>query len=154
MANLAAVEGEAMTTKCSKAIRSERRSRRTVYAAAAGISAILAIGVGACGGTQSASDGSSSIRGGDLYETNCASCHGSDLRGTPRGPSQLSIVYEPAHHSDDSFRSAIARGAGQHHWNFGNMEPVPGLSDDEVEEIIAFVRAEQQRQGFEAYEGP
>ena len=61
----------------------------------------------------------------------------------------LSIVYEPNHHTDDSFRSAIANGAPQHHWPFADMEPVEGLSDDDVEAVIAFVRAEQQRQGFE-----
>lgn len=143
-----------MTRKPSQEVRPDRRSRFTVYATAAGVSALLAIGVAACGGSDSSADDSTSTRGADLYEANCASCHGSDLGGTQRGPSHLSIVYEPAHHGDDSFRSAIAQGAGQHHWNFGDMPPVRGLSDDQVDDIIAFVRAEQQRQGFEAYEGP
>ena len=88
--------------------------------------------------------------GAALYEANCASCHGSDLRGTDRGPSHLSIVYEPNHHPDDAFRSAIANGARQHHWDFGDMPPVDGLSDDEVEAIIDFVRATQEREGFES----
>jgi ubiquinol-cytochrome c reductase cytochrome c subunit len=30
--------------------------------------------------------------GADLYAANCASCHGSDLRGTQEGPSHLSVV--------------------------------------------------------------
>ena len=88
-------------------------------------------------------------RGAEVYAESCASCHGTDLRGTDKGPSHLSIVYEPNHHTDDSFRSAIANGAPQHHWSFGDMEPVEGLSDDDVEAVIAFVRAEQERQGFE-----
>ena len=29
------------------------------------------------------------------------------------------------------------------------MEPIEGLDDDEIDEIIAFVRSEQERQGFE-----
>ncbi len=42
-----------------------------------------------------------------------------------------------------------ANGAPQHHWNFGDMAPVEDLSDAQVEAVIAFVRAEQQRLGFE-----
>jgi hypothetical protein len=61
----------------------------------------------------------------------------------------LSIVYEPNHHTDDSFRSAIANGAPQHHWGFGDMDPVEGLNAADVEAVIAFVRAEQQRLGFD-----
>lgn len=84
-----------------------------------------------------------------VYAQSCASCHGTDLRGTDRGPSHLSIVYEPNHHSDDSFRSAIANGARQHHWDFGDMPPVDGLSDADVEAVIDYIRDEQERQGFE-----
>lgn len=109
-------------------------------------------GVAACGsddGGSGAAPGSPIERGAAVYAESCASCHGADLRGTDKGPSQLSIVYEPNHHADDSFRNAIANGAPQHHWNFGDMEPVEGLTDEDVEAVIAFVRAEQQRQGFE-----
>jgi len=70
-------------------------------------------------------------------------------RGTDRGPSHLSIVYEPNHHGDDAFRSAIANGARQHHWNFGDMAAIPGLDDGQIDAIIAYVRFEQERQGFE-----
>lgn len=87
--------------------------------------------------------------GAQLYKANCASCHGSDLRGTDKGPSHLSIVYEPNHHGDDAFRSAIVNGAQQHHWNFGDMAAIPGLEDDEIDDIIGYIRSEQQRQGFE-----
>ena len=87
--------------------------------------------------------------GAKVYASSCASCHGADLRGSEKGQSLLSIVYEPNHHGDDSFRSAISNGAAQHHWSFGDMEPVDGLSDDDVEAVIAYIRSEQQRQGFE-----
>ncbi len=87
--------------------------------------------------------------GSAVYAASCASCHGAGLRGTDQGPSHLSIVYEPNHHPDDAFRSAIANGSAQHHWGFGAMPPVEGLSDADVEAVIAFVRAEQQRLGFE-----
>ena len=87
--------------------------------------------------------------GAQVYGQHCASCHGVDLRGTEKGPSHLSIVYEPNHHPDDAFRSAIANGVPQHHWTFGDMAPIAGLSDEEVEAVIGFVRSEQQRLGFE-----
>lgn len=89
--------------------------------------------------------------GADLYASNCASCHGSDLRGTDRGPSHLSVVYKLDHHGDDGFRAAIASGSAQHHWNFGDMPPVEGLNSDEVDQIISYVRSVQEREGFEAY---
>ncbi len=88
-------------------------------------------------------------RGAEVYATSCASCHGAELGGTDKGPPQLSIVYEPNHHGDDSYRSAIANGAPQHHWEYGDMPAVEGLTDEDVEAVIAFVRAEQARQGFE-----
>lgn len=106
----------------------------------------------ACGSDDSTPPGDvapGNERGAEVYAESCASCHGEDLRGTDDGPSHLSIVYEPGHHSDDSFRSAIANGASQHHWTFGDMDPVEGLSDSDVEAVIAFVRAEQERLGFE-----
>jgi hypothetical protein len=39
-----------------------------------------------------------------------------------------------------------------HHWNFGDMPAVSGLDVDEVDAIIAVIRSEQDRQGFEPYE--
>lgn len=97
------------------------------------------------------SDGASSDGnlGAEVYANSCASCHGAELQGTDDGPSQLSIVYEPNHHTDDSYRSAIANGVREHHWPFGDMPPVEGLSEEEVEAVIGFVRSEQERQGFE-----
>ncbi len=94
------------------------------------------------------------VDGAALYQVKCASCHGTDLRGTTKGPSHLSQVYEPSHHGDDGFRSAINNGAQQHHWNFGDMAAVPGLSTAEVDAIIAYVRDVQTREGFEPYPPP
>ena len=116
------------------------------------VAAAIAIVSGCGSGDQNstgASDASLIARGTEVYEQSCASCHGADLRGTDKGPSHLSNVYEPNHHTDDSFRSAIANGTPQHHWPFGDMPPVEGLSDDDVEAVIAFIRAEQERLGFE-----
>lgn len=86
-----------------------------------------------------------------LYQANCAECHGSDLRGTDKGPSHLSIVYEPNHHGDGSFALAAINGVRQHHWPFGDMDPVPGLDEADMERIIAYVRENQRLHGFESY---
>lgn len=88
------------------------------------------------------------VAGAALYADNCASCHGADLRGTDTGPPHLDPVYEPGHHADASFRLAVQRGAQQHHWDFGPMPPIEGLSDAEVDDIIAYVRQEQRAVGI------
>lgn len=95
-----------------------------------------------------AATGAGSASGEVLYAENCASCHGADLRGTDKGPPHLDPVYAPGHHGDDSFRQAIASGSVAHHWDFGDMPPVEGLTDDEVDAIIAFVRERQAAEGI------
>jgi mono/diheme cytochrome c family protein len=89
--------------------------------------------------------------GEPLYQASCAQCHGTDLRGTSLGPSHLSIVYEPNHHGDAAFVLAARAGVRQHHWLFGNMPPIPGLSDDDLDAIVAYVRDQQSIHGFEPY---
>ena len=124
--------------------------RHTTIAAA--VTAALVLFAAACSGAPATSEPAppaGSGAGADLYQSNCASCHGANLRGTDKGPSHLSIVYEPNHHSDDAFRSAILNGAQQHHWNFGDMAPITGLDNDAIDDVIAYVRSEQERQGFE-----
>ncbi len=89
-----------------------------------------------------------------LYADTCASCHGTELRGTSSGPSLLSEIYEPNHHADGAFLSAVLRGSLAHHWRFGDMPPVAGLTQDDVAAIVAFVREQQRVQGFEPYPPP
>lgn len=89
--------------------------------------------------------------GEPLYQAYCASCHGTDLRGTAVGPSQLSVIYQPGHHPDDAYVLAALRGVRAHHWNFGDMPPIPDLAQADMTRIIAFIREHQRIQGFEAY---
>ena len=89
--------------------------------------------------------------GEPLYQAGCASCHGTDLRGTDLGPSHLSVVYEPNHHGDAAFVLAAQNGVRAHHWPFGDMPPVPGLTEQELEAVVAFVREHQRIEGFEPY---
>jgi mono/diheme cytochrome c family protein len=87
--------------------------------------------------------------GAAVYQQYCAECHGDDLRGTDKGPSQLSIIYEPNHHGDYAYRVAIRDGAREHHWWFGDMPPVEDITDLEIEKVISYIRSEQERLGFE-----
>ncbi len=88
--------------------------------------------------------------GTELYSAHCAECHGSDLRGSDKGPSHLSIIYEPNHHADGAFLFAVQNGVRAHHWAFGDMPPIDGLDPEEVEAITAFVRERQRIEGFDA----
>jgi mono/diheme cytochrome c family protein len=123
----------------------------TVAALAGFISACGGDGGGSSEGTDAAPD---LARGEKVYAAACAMCHGADLRGTSRGPSQLSKVYEPSHHPDAAYRSAVRNGVRAHHWNFGNMPAVPGVTGADLESVIAYIRSEQVKQGFEPYPPP
>lgn len=86
-----------------------------------------------------------------LYQASCAVCHGSDLRGTPIGPPHLSVIYNPYHHGDGAFTVAAIVGVRAHHWRFGDMVSVPGVTEDDMVRIIAFIREVQRVEGFEVY---
>lgn len=111
------------------------------------------LSVAGCGGggtdDVAAQDPALVAEGSDLYAANCAECHGEDLRGTEQGPPFLSPIYEPGHHSDGAFLLAVQTGVRAHHWNFGDMPPVEGLTPEDVEAIVAFVRETQRTEGFE-----
>ncbi|PSJ44967.1 c-type cytochrome [Zobellella taiwanensis] len=89
-----------------------------------------------------------SAQGQATYGEYCASCHGADLRGTPKGPPFIHKVYEPSHHGDEAFYRAAANGVRAHHWRFGDMPPVEGISRDEVSDIIGYVREQQRQNGI------
>lgn len=87
-------------------------------------------------------------RGRTLFAAHCASCHGADLKGSDKGPAMLHKVYEPSHHGDVAFQLAVKNGVRAHHWQFGDMKPVPGVTPDDVAHITAFIRGEQRKVGI------
>lgn len=87
-------------------------------------------------------------RGRELYAQNCATCHGPEAQGTEQGPPLVHELYVPSHHADGAFQVAVVRGVQPHHWDFGPMQPVPGLSPDEVADITAHVRSLQAAAGL------
>ena len=89
------------------------------------------------------------VQGRTLFETNCAACHGKSGGGTENGPPLIHKIYEPSHHGDMSFYMAVKQGVRAHHWKFGNMAPVEGVSDNDMSMILAFVREVQRHNGIE-----
>ena len=88
------------------------------------------------------------MRGEAAFARVCAECHGSSGEGTEgKGPPLLHQFYHPGHHGDAAFVAAVRQGARQHHWTYGDMKPVEGVSDADLMAIIAFVREVQRANG-------
>jgi len=80
-----------------------------------------------------------------LYEENCSSCHGIDLTGSNKGPPLLHSFYKPSHHGDKAFYRAALQGVRQHHWEFGDMPPVEGMTQKKMDKVVPYVRYYQQQ---------
>ena len=86
--------------------------------------------------------------GGRLFHQNCAACHGTNAAGSDKGPPLIHKIYEPSHHGDGAFYRAVQQGVRRHHWPYGDMAPVSGISQEEVSNIIRFIREVQQHNGI------
>lgn len=86
--------------------------------------------------------------GATLFVANCARCHGPGAGGTQSGPPLVHKYYEPNHHSDQAFYRAVFSGVKRHHWGFGDMPPIEGLSRRDVRKIISYVRDLQRSNGI------
>ncbi|WP_241525830.1 c-type cytochrome [Pseudophaeobacter leonis] len=85
-----------------------------------------------------------------VFETACSACHGSNAAGNEdAGPPLIHIIYEPAHHADEAFQRAVAMGVKSHHWRFGDMPPVAGLTRGDVAMVIAYIREIQRANGID-----
>jgi len=87
--------------------------------------------------------------GKTAYEAECAVCHGVNAAGQDGvAPPLVHKIYEPGHHGDAAFLLAVRNGVRAHHWRFGNMPPIDGVSDDDVTRIVAYVRELQRANGI------
>lgn len=87
-------------------------------------------------------------KGEAKFNANCARCHGEQARGTAQGPPLVHKIYEPNHHGDFAFQRAAANGVRAHHWQFGDMPKIEGVTADDVEQIIKYVRWLQREAGI------
>ena len=85
--------------------------------------------------------------GRQSFDASCARCHGSFAVGTEAGPPLVHRYYEPSHHADEAFRRAIRFGVQPHHWGYGPMPAIEGLTEAQADDIIAYIRWLQRRAG-------
>ena len=82
--------------------------------------------------------------GEEVFTESCQTCHGEGLRGGLAGPPLISEIYRPDDHPDSAIRAAVANGVQPHHWEFAGMPPIPGLSETDVDAVIAYIRDVQR----------
>ena len=86
--------------------------------------------------------------GEKLFNRSCGSCHGTNAAGQDGiAPPLIHKIYEPNHHGDASFHLAAKNGVRAHHWQFGNMPPVEGITDPELDSIVVYIRELQRANG-------
>jgi mono/diheme cytochrome c family protein len=84
-------------------------------------------------------------KGKALFDENCSACHGLQLNGTDKGPPMLHGFYKPSHHGDAAFYRAALQGVRGHHWPFGDMPPVAGMTREKMDSILPYIRFYQQQ---------
>jgi mono/diheme cytochrome c family protein len=90
------------------------------------------------------------LEGAAIYEAACTSCHGDNAAGRNGiAPPLVHPLYRPGHHADIAFWLAARDGVRSHHWLFGDMPPVAGMTRPQVDKIVAYVRALQRANGIE-----
>lgn len=87
------------------------------------------------------------VAGRELFDRNCAQCHGENAGGSENGPPLVHRTYHPGHHADVAFELAVRRGVRAHHWRFGDMPAQPAVTPVEVSQITRYIRELQQANG-------
>lgn len=88
------------------------------------------------------------LAGQAAFDAHCAKCHGVHGTGTGQGPPLLNDIYHPGHHPDAAFQSAARRGVPRHHWSFGDMPAQPQVTDEQLAQIVRYVRELQRANGI------
>lgn len=87
-------------------------------------------------------------RGKAAFDSVCAACHGANAAGSDRGPPLIHQIYNPGHHADEAFFRAVRSGAPQHHWRFGAMPPQPQVTQEQITDIVQYIRELQRANGI------
>lgn len=83
------------------------------------------------------------------FRDKCAACHGQWAEGVAdKGPPLVHPYYRPGHHPDGAFYRAATSGVKSHHWNFGDMPPVPDIKQSDIAAIVRFIRWWQEQNGI------
>ncbi|WP_289040825.1 cytochrome c [uncultured Aliiroseovarius sp.] len=87
--------------------------------------------------------------GKTIFEAKCSECHGKNAAGRNGvAPPLVHKIYEPSHHSDMAFVLAAQNGVRAHHWKFGNMPRIEGLTQGDVKMVATYVRELQRANGI------
>lgn len=88
--------------------------------------------------------------GRTIINERCIDCHGVDgTGGSRKGPPILHPMYRNEIFPDFVFKNSVLNGKREKNWRFGPMAPVEGLSDADVDDVIAFVREVQAATGVQ-----
>ena len=83
------------------------------------------------------------------FEAKCAACHGDNAAGREgQAPPLVHKIYEPGHHGDFAFQRAAQNGVKSHHWRFGDMPPVEGITRADIIGIVTYIRELQRENGI------
>ena len=83
------------------------------------------------------------------FGVKCASCHGTNAAGQDGvAPPLVHVIYEPGHHGDAAFQRAVEMGVRAHHWPFGDMPIIEGITRGDIKMITAYVRELQRANGI------
>ena len=85
--------------------------------------------------------------GAVVYEQSCAGCHGADGSGADAGPGLLVPEYSLPGFDDTALVTAIVNGVAADEGRYGGMPMIRGLSDQDLADLIAFVRELQRDSG-------
>jgi mono/diheme cytochrome c family protein len=128
------------------------RSTLIIFVAAVAIGLAIAYWPRSTGSTVEialpASFSQQAIAGRAAFEKNCKTCHGVNATGSSNGPPLIHIIYEPSHHSDQSFHRAVRNGVQAHHWQLGDMPALEYVQPKQVDSIIVYVRELQRANGI------
>ncbi len=118
-----------------------------------GVCVVLVAGAPACSQGETAPKAAgptpADVQTGEAkFASNCAACHGQAGVGTSQGPPLVHKVYEPNHHGDAAFQRAAANGVKAHHWDFGDMPKINGVTPDDVDQIVRYIRWLQRQAGI------
>ncbi len=88
------------------------------------------------------------LAGKELYQQQCAQCHGDDAKGTLLGPSLGHPAYQGGRLSRQDFHRAVSEGVRARRWTFGDMPANEQLSFNDIELIARYVREVQNPRAF------
>lgn len=117
----------------------------------AALLAVLTLVLAACSSGEAEPvdlSGGDPAAGAEAFADRCAACHGADADGTAIGPPLVHEYYLPGHHDDITFWLAVRNGVRAHHWDFGPMPAIQGVSTETVADIVAYVRNLQEEAGL------